>query len=340
MSGCFPWIVNNPLNSEIVDHPRYTEVRDRFRALLGQEISDHDWLILYGYGVVAPEMESVEIEGAVETFQRIQQEQRAQISKRSAEREAHEKSDERIAAFAYIASRQAAREPGVKKWREAYLPDRLLAPKEVRDFIETHKVPGQSEGRRIKKIGEARILAIFAPSEEWIDRDVSLDDYLILEVSDSPVLGELVAAGENLAHHFWWSDISAFGFILTGGIPIPRQIVSRTDERRFGPPVIVLEIDPRTSSAEVRARYEEDRQFLVQKGRLGKTAAQSRRLIEKTGQLAVFVSESHGSSWGELRRQWNSLFPIWAIEDDRRFARDGRRAWVSVTGEPYRSIGN
>ena len=134
MSGCFPWIVNNPLNSEIVDHPRYTEVRDRFRALLGQEISDHDWLILYGYGVVAPEMESVEIEGAVETFQRIQQEQRAQISKRSAEREAHEKSDERIAAFAYIASRQAAREPGVKKWREALVGITECSPDSITEI--------------------------------------------------------------------------------------------------------------------------------------------------------------------------------------------------------------
>lgn len=307
------------------------DVRTLVEGIVGHRIPEVEWVAYKALRVIAGQMDAEDVEGAARSILKAEQAVGELKSKGEGRQPAPEGApDERIPAFAFITISNAARDSEVVRWRSTYLPDGLLRPEQLEAFISGYR----DEGRRRHAFP---VVIVYVPSREPDVQEATLDDIQVIEVRESPVFAELAEVGKRLERRFWWPEIWSIHFVLTGIVPSPRQVVSRSIGRSFGPPIIVLEIDPRTSSGQVAARYDAERQSLVNRGQLRNASARSRPLGERAGHLAVFVSGRMGEPWGDLRREWNTKFPAWPSNDDRTFASEARRAWERVTGEAFGS---
>ena len=212
----------------------------------------------------------------------------------------------------------------------------LLRPDQVTEFLSNHTVREGATRTQQPRTTDRPHFYSFGTAP-MIIQSIYIDTFNMVDISWSPVLRDLADVGDRLERLFWWSAEKATYFVLTGVAPQPREIVSYTDVRTFGPPVIMLGVDPRTSAREVMARYEEERQRLVKRGDLAKASAKSRPIGKRAARLAVFIDARIGTPWAAVRAEWNSVYPAWISHDDRTFASDGRRAWERVTGKPFPS---
>lgn len=326
-------MVGNPLKLALMDHP--DDLRKRFENKLHQRVPDDYWAFLVAFRIVVEGMPDEDLEGEVRTYRKardpVARNRARGVLRALSERhpEPGESLDERIRAFAEIASRQAANDPDVVRWRSTFLPDGPLHPDQVEGFVAAHienEQPAQGPDANT-----ADYLSWSPPFKA--PYTTSFDTTLDFQNIETPRFGELVGLGESLARRFWWPDSESLYFVLTGIAPEPRQIASRATERNFGPPIIVLEIDPRTSAGRVASRYDEVRNALSE--HLGGGPARSRRVRERSARLAVFISERLELSWSERRRRWNDMYPFWRSKDDGSFIRDARRAYERITGERF-----
>lgn len=148
-------------------------------------------------------------------------------------------------------------------------------------------------------------------------------------------LGNLKRIATALSLYFKWPEHHSVAFVLSGWTPpYPRWQLLYKEAIVPALRRVVLEIDPRVSSAEAVRVYNEARAAL---GR-GRDRPMSARSLE----LAVFIAQRRRTDekWSELRDEWNRLHPKmrYALKADptaRRFALDCRNAWSRLTGQAW-----
>lgn len=148
-------------------------------------------------------------------------------------------------------------------------------------------------------------------------------------------LGDLKRLATTLSLYLKWPEHHAVAFVLSGWTPpYPRWQLLYKEALMPALRRVVLELDPRMSSAEVVHLYSGARAAL---GR-GRDRSMSTKHLE----LAVFIAERRRTDekWSVLRDEWNRLhskqrYAVKADPTARRFALDCRNAWSRLTGESW-----
>jgi hypothetical protein len=182
------------------------------------------------------------------------------------------------------------------------------------------------------------------PNEHWnAERgeweNVPSPVYTLRVVPDG-VLDRLRQLAARLAQAYRWHVADAIAFILVDDAPISPSLSITVEwcERVPALSRIVLMVDPTMPPDELKAKYQEVRQPIVDD-------RFPRRLDPKTMQLAAeMAGRTATSSLAELMAEWNSsanwlagLFgQDWTYKDKEAFGRDRRRAEQAVLRLGYR----
>ena len=253
--------------------------------------------------------------------------------------------DRRLLALSRILAAEAEGLPEVVKFRQEVLGGRLLAPEEVKPWVES-----QAERERPAKGAVPRPVSVLEvypahkkDSEQWLtpeDQIVHQKNppfpgengwiHRVVIHSSTGVLARLKDLAVRLCRRYpIWQEAQAVGFILTGMVPlVPKARVTVT----FGVGLrITLNLDPWLPVNEVAKIYSHYRQeFFPGQG--------GHPIGEKNLSLAVFVVENErpGATWGALMAEWNQTHPEWAYSDRHLFARDARASIERIAGRKWR----
>ena len=213
-----------------------------------------------------------------------------------------------------LAFRQVRDRDGLVRWLRAEA-DALAA-------IDDPELPGGSTQG-------PETLSFFAPGSPVQTVTIRRDGELA-------ALKGVVGGPIGLTKRFAWAEHHAVAFVLSGWVPPFFKWRSRY---RFGdmPALdrVSLEIDPRMSSGQVVALYNE--------ARGSERATRDAAPAPKSLALAQFTQTWAGSDrWPALQTKWNEdqTHPAeWHYKDrhdqGRRFALDCRRAWTRLTQQPW-----
>ncbi len=144
-------------------------------------------------------------------------------------------------------------------------------------------------------------------------------------------LFELKVVAHRLTRRYDWSEAWAATFVLTGRKPPPIR-ASYTETKRWpwyrarrGLTIRVrLDVQPRQVMEIYRAK----------RNRMLEGEPRPRAIGELKAQLGVFAAaHNEGFSWREAMRKWNRENPQHSFDDEARFTRDCRDAFVRITGE-------
>jgi hypothetical protein len=141
---------------------------------------------------------------------------------------------------------------------------------------------------------------------------------------------------EELAKRYGWNRAYGTRFVLTDeSPPISRATVTVRVKSPFQAAAkIVLEVSPRMTPDEVRAR------FIAARDNLDDSPGRVREISEKHAELAVFAFEHReGLRWVDVMAQWNRSYPQWSYDGYVRFNRDARQAYRRVTRDHLDWIG-
>jgi hypothetical protein len=278
--------------------------------------------------------------------------------------------DTRTQALAEILALDAGRLPAVAEFRRKYLPDGLLGDEHVGSWVRTRacKLTPSPDGYLQFLAGDEyhRDMGNYAGElDEIYDPEPHAQQ---VQVSRDSELWELRDLSRGLALRSGWSRATATNLVLTGASPAPVKAVAWI--RRRSPfealTRIVIEVDPRLPSSEVRRLYGELRRelrgggdqkmspkhielalFIARDGsRLPRSIGLEIESLSYHGRdrrsrliLGRIAPDTHGQGtpWPELQKRWNRLHPEWAYDDvrARRFSRDVRNAWKRVTGQSW-----
>ena len=198
-----------------------------------------------------------------------------------------------------------------------------------------------------------RWLAARAWVEEQAKRESAPDPEHILAYGDGKVraiarggaLDALKQCACQLARDWGWSEEQAVCFILTGfAEDVPKLRGAVHAGGLYGAHArVVLDIDPRTSPAEVASHYAKWRETLTVVGGDHAHPNRDRQMKEATLALAVFVEEhwQPQGSWRDLLASWNESYPAWRFPDGalnpgaNNFANHARQAWSRLSGERW-----
>ena len=198
-----------------------------------------------------------------------------------------------------------------------------------------------------------RLLAAERWVEERARREGAPDPELILcygekmrAIARGGTLAALKDCASHLVHEYGWPEGQAVRFVITGVSETISKVRGRliTGVEFSAAGRVVMDVDPRTSDAEVVRLYQRWRRSL---GLLqGRTFPErDREMNQRTLDLAVFIEEnwSPGAAWSELLELWNRQNPhnqfrgIGADPGAHNFSNHARHAWKLVTGEPWPS---
>ena len=254
----------------------------------------------------------------------------------------------------------------VRRFRELYLPDGLLAPERVVPWVEEQAA---REGRPATAYlrlpcHDADLTDIITGSQEayaaWLvceaerlrsASDVELPSSLadrprallygsrehpqLVRLRGDGVLAALKEVTTLLLGHFeGWREQEGVAFILAGVAPPLDKLRVRTRHGLYrAASRIILDCDPRTTPAEMAAIYERLRRRYL-KGR--------DRIMEPRGlALALFVEEHWSAQipWPRLLELWNQIHPdgddLHCKVSANQFATECRIAWERISGEVW-----
>ena len=256
--------------------------------------------------------------------------------------------DDQLVLWSSLLAKRAAQMPEVERFREQRLDGRLLAPSDLKQWIDD----------QAHEDGPSTIYLRFAvPSDRlkegklgvpWADPEMlvqernapvgSSQELLACQVPDQQgsvhkpvarygVLGELKKISRKLAETFGWSEGQATGFILTDLPPVLSRGTVSLGYRwsRNQTTTVKMEFHPTVSPNTVKAMYSRARTDLG----LG----HYKPLSEKHLQLAQFYGGEKTGKWLELMNDWNKLHPDMLYKQESNFGRDCLSAWRRVTGD-------
>ena len=257
----------------------------------------------------------------------------------------------RLQILSDLTARQAAKEKGVKTFRQQHLTGRLLKREEVGKWIERQaavdgpasrylRIPIPDGYEPIRRNGrtfteptltisdtspathvDVELLAYASPDDQWVRR---------IPVKHGGTLDRLRALSQLLARRYKWMEAQATIFVLTDVSPLLSSL--RGGFRiEFNQPIssrITMEIDPTLTPEEVAKQYKKLRASLI--------GARYRSLSEKHLRLAEFYRghKPDGTTWAKLMEEWNhSQDREWRYIRFETFARDCKQAWQRLMGQ-------
>ena len=177
--------------------------------------------------------------------------------------------------------------------------------------------------------------------EEALEEFVNEDGFIYRECPHAEQLYELT---KELKSVYFWKEINASWFVLTGYIPPVDTFNVKTSStwRPYGPQfeTITLTVEPWLSAEKVKRIYSDTQRQILGRdnGRVG----------EKSLKLLEFVAEQReagGGSWRELMKNWNETYPEWAYTaKDPEHAKGNfynahKRAYERVVAPRYEHAG-
>jgi hypothetical protein len=274
----------------------------------------------------------------------------------------------RAFAISRLIAQDAATDQEVRAFRQAYLPERLLAHDEVEGWIEAHREKDARPSRWLPELPlppetqtDLRVKdPTFGGPTLLLDPPVHIDrlrarrgypaigthiktlEYAAPEdrwVRRVPtiagtLLEELRYLSEELARRYRWQASQATIFVLTGLTPLLAEVRSTVEFRApyFALSRIALVVDPAVSPRELAERYRQVRQELL--------PGRSRPLTDKHIELALFTAERPDAErWAEQMAGWNAAHPEWRYEQVSNFSRDARQAQRRLLEPDYPTRG-
>jgi hypothetical protein len=245
--------------------------------------------------------------------------------------------DARTAALSRIMAIDAARRPDVKKFRHEFLGRACIDESEVSGWVEQMVRTSQdSMHKKSATKGQRRPASL----EYLVGPDQRIASVPVVPGSPVAKLKKLAGALENSYRGWRDQEAHVVQFILTGTPPsiwlgdfrVEPAAPFRAQSR------VVITVDPRVSPKVLAENYSEARRPLQ-----GKDSPRDKPISDKHLELGVLAEQKRevgGPGWEELLESWNSHFPRWKYEGKNAhiiFARDSRRAWSRVTGDPWPS---
>jgi hypothetical protein len=265
---------------------------------------------------------------------------------------------ERAWAQSQLVARHAQDDPAVVAFRNAHLPQGLLAWTEVERWIDaqgaldgdrtvevTATLPAGTSVDRHPDSGRmeftpplrhvvgqvrfaVRTLPFAMPGDAGVRR---------IGVTAGGVLSRLAALAEDVAAAFAWQPAQAVVFILTGTTPYitPVRVTRPAIKVRHGHNLVAtvriqLDIDPAASPEDVLRAFEQ--------ARGNQPSTRQRAMSIKHLRLAAFAGAEHDDKpWAERHRRWNTEFPQYAYKDESNFRRDAARAIARVLNPSARA---
>lgn len=240
--------------------------------------------------------------------------------------------DRRADALGRIVALDAARWPGVARFRAEILGDKLLAPEKVPAWI----------AARARKEGEPTRLVTVADDDRGgeprrIERltigypDAAAGGTVRTFIAEGGSLGRLQRLAVDLSRLFGWAEPDAVAFVLSGlAPPVPLAEAVGVRSRLNYPTLsaVTLTVSARLSPDQVGRLYAAVRRDLLGVGR-DRGPGESWK-----AELSVFTAEHNDGrrTWRALSDEWNRLHPEHAYRDWRAFQRDARRSFEQVTG--------
>lgn len=194
----------------------------------------------------------------------------------------------------------------------------------------------------------------FLAAEHWVEGQAKLeatpDPEYVLAYGESKLravarggaLDALRHCAHQLERDFGWREERAVRFILTGFAEQDAKLQGRVHAGGlYGARArIVMEVDPRTSPAEVARLYTRWREALARVRGERCYPDRDRQMNEKTLALATFVEErwQPAASWRDLRASWNEDHLDWRFPEEaedpaaKNFANHARQAWSRLSG--------
>jgi hypothetical protein len=258
---------------------------------------------------------------------------------------AMEQRDSRSDALARI-TRHAARAgslPERAQWAALGVPDAVSAVAHFRRWV---------LGGEPSQLWPDPVELLLA-AEHWVEdqakREPDPDPTRILAYGDGKLraiarggkLDTLKYCARELTQQFGWPEEHAVRFIIIGYAPSSAKLSGGV---RLGGPYraldrVLMDIDPRTSPAEVARLYGRWRKTLALLRGGPAYPGRDRPMKDRTLALAVFVEErwQPGMPWSDLLAVWNEEHPDWRFPDESQdpggnnFANHARQAWSRLS---------
>ena len=261
----------------------------------------------------------------------------------------------RLEILSKLLAQDVERMPEVVDFRQRVLPEGLITPSEVEEWISmildregeptTYlKVPlpdGHElvwDGLRVypdpplvwSRVG----LSVSTPAAGW-SRDFlhyQLKDGISrssIPVRQGGELDSLRILAEVISDRYLWQKTHATLFVLTGIFPFTASL--RGDllisSRQPISSRITMEIDPTLTPEEVVQEYKRLRDRFIKN--------RYRSMSEKHLRLAEFYGGNKDKSWSVMMLEWNKVQKkkTWKYDQSPNFARDCKRAWDRLVGE-------
>jgi len=248
----------------------------------------------------------------------------------------------------------AAWKDGASSSLGAWRPGRRKRESEISEWLddlenERRRVFGEHVARmaaehpdvqtfRVEVLGERFPLSY----EEALEEFVNEDGFIYRECPHAEQLNELT---KELKRVYFWKEINASWFVLTGYIPPVNTFNVKTSStwwRPYGPQfeTITLTVEPWLSAEKVKRIYSDTQRQILGKDN-GRVGEQSLKLLE----FVAEQRETSGGSWRELMKNWNETYPEWAYTaKDPEHAKGNfynahKRAYERVVAPRYEHAG-
>jgi hypothetical protein len=238
----------------------------------------------------------------------------------------------RVEAVSHLLAAEASEEPDVAWFRSWQLPNGLLSPERVEQWVflnargaEAPDQPGQEDTPETPEPDNHKRLVYV--SHDGARRAV--------HVLAETVLDQLRKLSIQLATDFNWDQGQATHFILTGEAPgvSDWKVTTQVRGKHSVNTRMIITVDPSLTPADVANLYAQARSSLATR--------QLRNLTEKHLELAVFNSlQPSESTWRDKMEIWNREHPVpshgpeYQYTEPTNFARDCANAKTRLL-DPY-----
>ncbi len=216
-------------------------------------------------------------------------------------------------AFSEVVAALADRHPGVRRFRETFLEDRFLSEAEADLFVRTQKralfFGSQQDALRLQDHGAATLRI----HGQTLDR-----------TTQAHAVEDLWKLAQMLAKTYYWEELDALWFILTGQAPhlSPLRVTATQSgwKERYLPMTarITVEADVWVEAKSVRRAFQDAQRHVLG----GDTRPLSDRTVEVVKFVARRMRRYGEESWSERLRVWNSTCPEgWRYESYRSLRR-------------------
>ena len=333
----------------IHDHENlHIQLTEQLRARVGCELEPQMWSYICAQGFV----EQVETskkdlawlcEQVVELLEATGQTEKLQVGRKEdmVTCDLKERTGTTCETLSLLLGKEAAKDPGVIKFRKKYLRRKLLTENQVERWLkrkskgegnatlwlEIPLPPGCSLNRdpqngqvcinsppgSLHKHGVRNIrtlmLSYAVPGSTYIHR---------VPIAAGGALEALRNLGEALAKKYGWLEVQATEFVLTGQTPLVSPLRATVTTGRRGR--VTLDVDITTTPAKVAGAYTKIRETHL-------TGKRVRSLSEKHLRLAAFSAERpEKESWRERLVIWNKTYFKDKYTSERNFHRDSVQA--------------